>query len=37
MDYRKISRSLTILLRKGAFKWDEKAIVAFEELKNGHD
>lgn len=32
-DYGKISKPLTNMLRKGAFKWKEKATSAFEELK----
>lgn len=32
-DYGRISKPLTNLLRKGAFKWEEKAITAFKELK----
>lgn len=33
-DYGRISKPLTNLLRKGNFKWDEKATLAFEELKD---
>lgn len=33
-EYGRIRKPLTNLLRKGNFKWDEKATLAFEELKD---